>query len=254
MSNKEATLISQLEKLLKFGSLKLSQLQIDTNTGLKLQVLFQMTGAVHNYAEAILILAKEGKVEAGEVLVRSLFEGFTTTIYILEDNTDIRAIRFFLDDEIEKENFADNWMKFIKKNPSYGEEIPEMSTLEKCEEFIRERQKNIQSIKKQYGKNLKRLPDLRCRAEKVGAASELNYLTIYWYLSGLAHLSATGLKIFLEQKDDSYLFNIGKNLLGLERLLKVTHIFYLRFLGQLSLYFDIPTEKELKPFEDAIKK
>jgi len=259
MCNKERASLDKLDKLIVFGRSNLDQININPDEELKLQVLYQMVGVAHNYTEAILFLAKEEKAEAGEVLIRSVLEGLITTMYVLEENTDIRAIEFILDDEIYRKKFATSWMKFIKKNPSYEKEIPELSTLEECKEFIQERQNNIQSVKKQYGKNLKQFPDLRCRAEKVDAAVGKNdlecyYLTVYRYLSGLAHLSASGTKGFIKQEGNRYFIKSESNPLDIKRLSEVAYVFYLWFLGQLSLHFGTPTEKELKPFEDIIKK
>lgn len=252
--HKESEIIDKLEQLLDFGAKSFSTIRIEHDSDLKSALLFELMGAVHNYSEAILLLMRGGKVQAGIVLQRSLVEALINTEYILTEKTEDHAARFILDDEYDRKRFMDDLDKFKQKYPDHNKLTELYKSPKEAQKFISERVASIDEIERKYGKSLG-LPKLRNKAIEVDQLKknsnlEFTYLTIYWFFSGLAHLTARGLNNFIEQQDNKNRFIIGTTTEGIERLAISTFTIYLGFLGTMSNHFGTPPDSDLKSFND----
>lgn len=253
MENKNRSdLINDLESLLKFGILKVGTLKLPVEKGPRLCALFQLTAVIHNYAEAILTLLKEGKVEASSVLLRCIMEGLITTDYILFEKTGSRAVEFYIYYETEGIKFIERWQKFIEENPALAPRIQELSTSELCDKAIKEKKKNIDLIRNQfpYIKKCSFAEDIRARAREIDKnegkpSSESIYLILYWYLSKLTHLTPMGLANFMKLREDDF---------GFKMVLEFTYGFYLMALDRLSQNFGVPSQQEVEQFKSIFEK
>lgn len=256
----ESNLLKNCEKLLKFGESNLLKIKLDiAKDDFRLLTIFTLIGAIHYYTESILILAKYGKLFAGETLLRSLFEGFLNLKYILLEKNEKNAIKYAIKDFANRKDFTEKWKSFIEANPKYSDYINELSTTEKCDEFINEIEKNIEDIEKKF-EVLNKLPDLRGMAKIIDAKIkdhhfEFAYLTFYDYLCDISHVSSKGLKNFFIPHGDGYIFCIGKNdSEEIDKLLIAAYEFYLNTLVIFSNNFKELSKEELKPYLEFFNK
>lgn len=256
----ENNLLKSCEELLKFGESNLLKIKLDiAKDDFQLLTIFTLIGAIHYYTESILILAKYEKLFTGETLLRSLFEGFLNLKYILLEENEKNAIKYAVNDFEARKVFTEKWRRFIEVNPKCDSYFTELSTLEKCDEFIKRMEKNIAEIEKKF-KVSKKLPDLRGMAKAIDKKIkdfhfEFMYLTFYDYLSGISHVSSKGLKNFFTPHENGFIFCIGRNdLQEINKLLIATYEFYLKTLVILSDNFKELSKEELNPYVDFFNK
>jgi hypothetical protein len=248
------------KKLIKFGESKLLKVRLDiAKDDFRLLTIFTLIGAIHYYAESIMILAKHKRLFTGETLLRTLFEGFLNLKYILLEETEKNAIKYAIKDFTNRKDFAEKWKSFIEVNPKYSDYISELSTIEKCDEFIRDIEKNIDYIEKKF-KVLNKLPDLRSMAKVIDIKIkdhhfEFAYLTFYDYLCDISHISSKGLKNFFIPYGDGYMFCIGKNdSEEINKLLIAAYEFYFNTLVIFSNNFKELSKEELNPYLEFFNK
>ncbi|MCL5772316.1 MAG: DUF5677 domain-containing protein [Actinobacteria bacterium] len=253
-------LLVNFRKLIKFGESKLLKVRLDiAKDDFRLLTIFTLIGAIHYYAESIMILAKHKKLFTGETLLRSLFEGFLNLKYILLEENEKNAIKYAIKDFTNRKEFTEKWKSFIEANPKYSDYINELSTIEKCDEFINEIEKNIENIEKKFEVSNK-LPDLRSMAKVIDTKIkdhhfEFAYLTFYDYLCDISHVSSKGLKNFFISYGNGYIFCIGKNdSEEIYKLLIAAYEFYLNTLVIFSDNFKKLSKEELKPYLEFFNK
>lgn len=251
----ETLMLDKLEELLSFGAEKLSKIHTTSITVLRLHLLMEMVGAVHNYSEAIVLLIRGGKKEAAIVILRSLVETLINVQYVLSDSSEIHAAEFVLDDEYDRKRFMTKLKAFAENNPKYQNLVQSYMSQQSPDDFITERANTIAQEESKQKRKIKLPKRLEERAKVADTAIgnpslEFMYLTIYWYFSTYAHLTARGLNNFIDQTDNRNTFIIGTNTRDIRNLLISTFAVYLGFLGEANKYFGLPSNEELKDFED----
>lgn len=111
----------------------------------------------------------------------------------------------------------------------------------------------------------RRLPNLRQRAEIYDKSREPKYkrelktrlewwhLTIYWYLSNLTHLGATGLDSFFSKDPDGQMFvNASGKPEDIKRIAIGTYATYYQFLRIFGQHFKVIDADELKEFKNKL--
>ena len=223
---------------------------------LLLENIFIITIGIHAYAKGIRDLAKVCNVAAGNVLLRSIFEGLVNIEYISLDDSQLRAIEFVLYDFKKQKKFVQD---IIDSESFVGNNT--LSSLENCEkkleEINSEKEKYLSIIEKDYSIKIENCDQLKWekfiwkRVPKDGLLSE--YTSIYQYLCSFTHLDATGLKTFFHIGDKKYNIVIEKGNDEVESLLGATCAFYLKTLQEDLTKFNLYSEKELKSFEEVFK-
>lgn len=263
LTEKQQKVLKELEELLEFGFTKISGIEVHLlKMRLKKGLVYFMTGAVHSYSDAILRLIREGKTAAANVILRSLIESYINLNYILLGRSELNALRFIIEDSVNRRKLGKDIKSFLEKNPSFETSMGRVMDDPKAwDRFIKERQDEIDFVKrKRKLKRLRNLPDLKQRAievDKVVGKPTLEwwYLTIYWLFSHYSHLKARGLNAFLVKRRDAsgYLFNLNGNLEDIEKIVVTTYAIYISFLMEMSKRFGVPTAVELKPYKQIFK-
>lgn len=134
--NKE--LLNYLDSLIKYASGKFSQInnKIDETNNIKLDIILQLGLAINYYIENIKISIENGNILAGNVLLRSLVEGFINIEYIMQDDTPLRAIAYSFQDFQTREKNVKTYKEIINEDSSKSNILPDLSTPEKCDEYI----------------------------------------------------------------------------------------------------------------------
>jgi len=250
----ENNLLIELEKLLNFGEVNLLKIDISKHD-FKLNTIYALIGVIHYHSEAILILSKNGKLFSSEIILRSLFEGFVNLKYILLVNDEKNAIKFTIKNFTDNKEFTKKWKEFIKKTNKHINFFPELSTAEKCDEFMEKMEREISNIEEKFGV-LKRFPNCRALSEEIDKIDEnhtfeLMYITIYEYLSGLVHISSKGLKNFFIYNENGYTFNFSRNEpKEIKKVLVAVYEIYLNTLEILNQNFKISNKNELETFKN----
>jgi hypothetical protein len=262
MNDNKPSFKKLINELIDFGELKINTI-LESLSGigsLLLENIFVITVGIHTYAKAIEVLAKDDNIAAGNVLLRSIFEGLVNIKYILKDKTQLRAASFELND-LDKQN------KFVKGILNGPEDIglitnkTQLSEIESCKKRLEEIEnrkaeiitifKDTYNIKIQNSEKINWETDVFKKSKEVGLESE--YRTIYTYLCGFSHLDATGLKTFFQLGDGKYHINIKKSEDEIESLLGATCSYYLKTLREICVNFNIYSEKEFSQFLDTFK-
>lgn len=257
--NKE--LLNYLDSLIKYASGKFSQInnKIDKTNNIKLDIILQLGLAINYYIENIKISIENGNILAGNVLLRSLIEGFVNIEYIMQDSTPLRAIAYLFKDFETREKNVNTYKEIIEGDNSKSNTIPELSTPEKCDKFkvkLENEKKVLMNIlKNDYGieankKDLNFL-NLSDRADRANLRSL--YKILYPYLCGLSHMSASGLKDLIIFKSGKYLFKEKDNDIELNKILGTTFRIYLVSIEDIFRKFNVYSEEDFKYFWKIVR-
>ena len=251
-----------LDDLINFSEIKfiLMEKMLIENGNLLLENIFIITIGIYAYIKGIKCLAMNNNVAAGNVLLRSIFEGLINIKYITQDESQLRAVSFELNDFKKQKKFVqdiienyDNLKSFVEKT-----ELSDISSCKiKLEEIDDRRKEYLDIYEKNFAIKIEDNDQIQWeekiwkKAPSVGLFSE--YKSIYPYLCSFAHLDATGLKTFFQLGDKTYDINIEKGKDDVESLLGITCAFYLKTLNEVLKKFNLFTEEEFKPFEKTFK-
>jgi len=125
--------------------------KINSSNNIQLHVVLQIGIAISQYLKSLVASLELGNIIAANVLFRSLVESFINIEYIMQDDTQKRAIAFLFEDfKIQRINI-ETFKNLILTKTSEAEQITELSTKEKCETQI----KKIEKYKKDILSTLK---------------------------------------------------------------------------------------------------
>ncbi len=254
MNKENRELLNWLEELTKFADYKLSQINNDIkNTDdIKLHTIFTLSFAMNYYVINIKDLLKTNLVLPANILLRSLMEGFINIEYIINEDSELRAAAYVFEDFESRKKNLNNYKNLIIEDPDKSNLIPSLSTPEKCDEKMEELEKEEESLlsilKNKYKievekKDLNFL-NLFDRADKANLKNL--YKLLYPYLSGWSHMSASGLKDFIKNGGDKYLFNVKDSEDDLKNIIETTYRIYFVSIEDLSKQFNIYLEEEFK--------
>jgi hypothetical protein len=140
-----------------------------------------------------------------EALMRTIIETYIKLHFIFMGRSQENAVRYLLDDEIDRKNLAKKINNYLRSHPDVKESEPFFGDID-WESFIKDRESDISICKRKYpAYELKELPRLRQMAEFVDKENEKKtkdgklkyrleswYLTYYWYFSNINHLNVRG--------------------------------------------------------------
>ena len=140
--------INFLKAISEYTSGRLEQInnKIDNSNNLQLHVILQIGIAMNHYLKSLVASLETCNIIAANVLFRSLIESFINIEYIMQDDTQKRSVAFVFKDfktqKINRENIKD----LIVNKQGEAELIPELSTIEKCDEQIKKIDKKIKTL------------------------------------------------------------------------------------------------------------
>ena len=246
-----------LNALLDYSESKLKIIEeaIYKKSNLLLENIFIITIGIHAYTKGIRDLAKTSNVAAGNVLLRSIFEGLVNIKYIARDKSQLRAVAFELHDIKKQKNFVQDIIDNFDNHRSFVENS-ELSSHDNCkkklEEIENRRKEYLNIFEKNYGIKIENSDSIKWetyvwkKVPDVGLVSEYN--SIYQYLCSFTHLDATGLKTFFQLGGNKYDIKIEKNKDEVESLLGATCVYYSKTLKEVLTQFGLYRDEEFKPF------
>lgn len=265
LNDEQKTLLSELKKLLDFGYDKFSKKEYSMKMRPRKTILFSMMGAMHNYAEGIHYLLLEARTNSAEVLFRPMLETLINLAYVYVGRNESKAVIFLLDDLYDKKKTAGKFRRFIKAHPRFKTSFGKMESAEDWDNFISDREKEIEKITKHYRYATRGLPNLRQRAEIYDKSREPKYkrelknrlewwyLTAYWYFSNLTHLGPTGLDSFFSKNPNGQLFvDVSGKPEDIKRIAIITYATYYQFLWSFNKNFKVVNSEELKEFKNKL--
>lgn len=261
MKKQNKELLNYLDSLIEYASGRLSQInnKINGTNNIKLHTILQLGLAMNYYVKNIRISLESDNILAGNVLLRSLIEGFINIEYIMQDNTPLRAIAYLFQDFKTREKNVNTYKEIIEEDSSKSNIIPELSTPEKCDKYklkLEDEKKNIINILKNDHNievknedlNFFTLSDRADRANLRGL-----YKILYPYLCGLSHMSMSGLKDLMTFESGKYLFKKKDNDIELNKILGTAFRIYLVSIEDLFKEFNIYIEEDFIHLREITK-
>jgi hypothetical protein len=258
--------LTHLAELVNFGGTRITSRPPSLKERPRKALILAMMVAIHNYTESIFILLSELRTNSAEALLRPLIESTINLSFIMIGRNERNAVRFILDDNFDRKIIAEKMMLFLLNNPKYKTSLDSMKTVDDWKKFINDREKEIAKIQKRYPYQLKQLPDLRARAKayddeiapkrkrELKTRLEWWYLTMYWYFSGLTHLTTRGLGSFVSTDAmGNKSINLSGDPSSFERIVVTTYGIYFAFIRIYGLRYKIFTKDELKHFQKNYK-
>lgn len=259
MNNSEYSFKNLLNKLLKLHKSKFTAMEkiLSKKADLLLENLFIISIGIYACVDGIKLLANDYNIVAGNILLRSIFEGLVNIKYIAQDDEHLRAASFVLRDSKIKDRLANNILIDLKNKSSLSLKTP-YDTIKNCENRIisikKEKDEIINTLKKDYKidinkNNLEPWNDDVCKKSKeVGLFHD--YTFVYRALCNYSHLDSTGLKKFFEIDENGYNMRIKKDHNESETMLGGVCSYYFKALIEIFKKFNIYDEKEIKPLLD----
>jgi len=178
------------KKLIKYSRNAINNINSNRIEDIRTFALFEITVALIDYGESILLLAKNSKMLNANVLGRSVLEAWFTTKWILEDDSKINALKFYVNNfELRKDK-----AKYI--DAISNEDIDKINDNEKI--FI-EKASDEFNIGVNYEDDineLKKYPKYKEIADSTGLLEYYN--TVYKYLSDYTHIGSIATSKYFE--------------------------------------------------------
>lgn len=214
--------LTELRKLINtFHQLVNHDMSRDKLTG-RVKFALSMGAATCEYADAISILCSQRKSKSCGPLIRSMFEGRISVMYVLggKDNARLNAA-IVSGLKINKEMIA-NLLKYMDEL-----DVNELGDFRRAtlESLKSEREKDIAQVETELRnsnnpefKNKTSLPRLYERAKQIDldrlvkpeSSVYLNYLTVYSVMSGPTHLGLDELPNWLSESEDTVDLNVSE--------------------------------------------
>lgn len=199
-------------------------------------------GKAYKTHEAILLLCRQGYGEDAAVLTRSLFDLSVTLLYILNDKTNKRVLRYFHYDSIIR-----------KKMYDYAKTVPTFTRL------FEERRLNpkpgdtsVEEVEKQAGKAQKKYnygrmgwsdKPIRQMAEEVGR--EGAYQTVYFLLSNISHSAARTMNDYVKAHARGFTVDIGRSENWVQEDLVASFDFFMAIVDRSNRMLRLGVTKQL---------
>lgn len=199
-------------------------------------------GKAYKTHEAILLLCRQGYGEDAAILTRSLFDLMITLLYILNDKTNKRVLRYFHYDPIIRKKMYDyaktvsTFAKLFKDrelNPKPGD-----TTLEEVEKQAVAAQK-----KYNYGRMGWSDKPIRQMAEEVGR--EGAYQTVYYLQSNISHSAARTMNDYVKAHDKGFTVDIGRSESWVQEDLVASFDFFLAIVERSNKLLRLGIAKQL---------
>lgn len=255
-------LLNYLDSLIKYANGRLNQIneRIIGDGNIRSNIIFQIGFAMNYYIKNIKIVLENGNILAGNVLLRSLVEGFINLEYIIQDEKPIRGMAYLFQDFKTREKNVKTYKEIIEEDPSKSNIISELSTTKKCDNFLGklENEKNslIESLRSDYDIEISEEDlnffNLYERAEKTNLRGL--YKILYPYLCSLSHMNASGLKDLINIENDRYIFIEKDNNIELKKVIETSFRIYLTSIEDLFKEFGIFVEKDFKHLLEILNK
>lgn len=170
------------KKLMKYSRDAINSINSNRIEDIRTFALFEITMALIDYGESILLLVKNSKILSANVLGRSILEAWITIKWILEDDSKINALKFYINNfELRKDK-----AKYL--NAISNEDIDRINDNERIFIEMASNEFNIEVNYEDDINELKNYPKYKKIAE---SASLLEYYnTVYKYLSDYTHIGS----------------------------------------------------------------
>lgn len=196
---------------------------------------------------AILFLSKQGYGEDASILARSLFDLLINLLYILADETDDRAYRYFNYDWILRKKM----LNYVLGKPEIMDKIqervinpkPNDTTIKEVEEQAKLAQEKHKYTDK--GWSDKSLFEM---AEEVGRINA--YKTVYRLQCQLDHNATRSVNEYAKPSQDGIVFEIGQSENWVEESLVIAFDFYYSILVAFNSHFRSGFEAEILDLEN----
>ena len=164
-------------------------------------------GKAYKTHGATLLLCLQGYGEDAAILTRSLFDLSITLLYILEDPTNKRVLRYFHYDSIIRKRMYD----YAQTVPTFAKLFedrklhpkPGDTTIDEVEKYAKLAQK-----KHNYGRMGWSDKPIRQMTEEVGR--EGDYKTVYYLQSNISHSAVRTMNDYVKADDKGYTVDIGR--------------------------------------------
>lgn len=170
------------KKLIKYSRDAINSINSNRIEDIRTFALFEIAMALIDYGESILLLVKNSKILSANVLGRSILEAWFTIKWILEDDSKINALRFYINNfELRKDK-----AKYL--NAISNEDIDRINDNERVFIEMASSKFNIEVNYEDDINELKNYPKYKKIAESAGLLEYYN--TVYKYLSDYTHISS----------------------------------------------------------------
>lgn len=256
--------INYLRSAAEYADMRLKQIneKIGSINNLQLHIILQIGMAINHYYKSLIATLETSNIIAANILFRTLIESFINIEYIMQDDTQKRAIAFMLEDfKIQRRNI-ETIRDLIIVKPSEASLIPKLSTVEECEEQLMKINKEIDDVlyklKTDYNIDIDnsdlKIPSIENRADAVNLADIYNIL--YRQLCWITHLNSSGLKGLLQFNDDKNSYVLAplaiKN--EINKIIPVAYDVHLIIMKDLLKKFDLYVQEDFKAMEDISEK
>lgn len=174
--------------------------------------LYIMYGPFENYTESIILLCKNGKLNAASVVLRSLVEAHINIIYMQIGDKKKHLAEATYEGFKQKVSVCDNFLALIKKYPNLESQdqtsLYNIDRLNDMKDFAVHRRDSIPRLNEVDVKYKKvdlitkaRRCDESMIADTTPGFLEDLYTLQYRYLSPIAHLNIEGLQHFVDERD-----------------------------------------------------
>lgn len=257
MNKKNKELLNWLETLTEYADGRLSQInnKISNTDDIVLHSIFIIVLAMNYYVKNIKTLIEAKMVLPANILLRSLIEGFINIEYIIYEDSPLRAIAYVFEDFDSREKNVKTYKEIITEYPNKSNLIPKLATTEKCYEFLKkirkEKEEYLSNFEKKYNikVNKKDLNFLNVFKRSKKADLKNLYKILYPYLSGLSHMSASGLKDFIKIEGNKYRVFVKESEFDLKNIIETAGKVHFVAIEDLFKKFGIYFEKDFKDFE-----
>ena len=221
-------------KLLKYTKNEISSISIERIEDIRSLALFEITVALVDYGESILLLTKINKTLNANVLGRSILEAWFTAKWILEDDSKINTLKFYI------RNFELRKGKAKHINKISTEDINRINYYEKIFIINAINEFNIGVSYEEDFDKLKKYPQYIKIAELTGLLEYYNI--VYKNLSDYIHIGSIATSKYFEDE-----YEIKKNIpRDYKDLIMIISAIYFYFLDNIEKRFGIIGIKKIE--------
>lgn len=240
------SLLQKLEALWNYADRTLGSQSFASKNDLRLVILSSVTAAIHRLTKSTMVQLKGGSTAGLDTILRSCGEGLINVKYILEDETQMRARAYIIDDHRDRITSIERLIPFFKEREELS--LTTSADSERLKKLQDQLKQELSDFESKYGKDKLVWPRLDQRAQR--SKTEGIYTTVIWLLSLDAHLTARGLDRFMKEKaDGGLIIDLGQDLSRIDLYLKTAYIIYMALLNECSTYFNLPPRAGLDRFD-----
>lgn len=233
-------LVEQLRSLWKFSEDEMRGKDFQTKNDLRFIILLQITSAASRIVSSVLGQVDGGSFYNFEMLLRPLVEGIINYKYIKEDETQMRARAFIVND------LGSRIANVRKMTTSpYVSSIP-LQDIEGYKRLMTQLEAEKQEMIQQYGEDKLNFFSLQRRAELSETFD--TYITLYWLLCQDTHMTSRGLDKYMKLDKEQLSISWDLDLGLFTKHIQSFYTLFLALLGECSEVFGIPQKDKLGAF------